>query len=215
MMPLRKAPHGQARTPDQPVVDAALRRRVFTVPNALCAIRLVGSVVLVAVAAAGLTDAFVWLFVFLAMTDWVDGKLAILLDQRSELGAKLDTWADAALYAALMLGALWLRPDIVWSEHAWLLAPTLSYLISVLASWLKFGQWPSYHTRAAKIAWLFITIGAVCVLLGWTPWLLRAGLVLATWANVESILMTSLLEHARVDQPSLRGLLAARSRRPS
>ena len=53
-----------------------------------------------AVAFAERPRVFLWLFLFLSATDWIDGKLAILLDQRSVLGALLDTWADAALYAA-------------------------------------------------------------------------------------------------------------------
>ena len=208
----------QSRKPQLPPTpaDRATSQAVtLTVPNALCAIRLVGAGALVMLAAAGMTDAFVWLFVFLAMTDWVDGKLAILLDQRSEFGARLDSWADAALYAALLVGSLWLRPDIALTEGVWILLPTLTWAASVLAGWLKFRQWPSYHTRAAKIAWLFITIGAVCVLLEWTHWPLRIGFLFAAWANVESLLITHLLDQPRVDQLSLRKVLAARSRRVS
>ena len=50
--------------------------RVVTVPNIICAIRLVGSLVLVASACAGHNEIFLWLFVALAMSDWIDGKLA-------------------------------------------------------------------------------------------------------------------------------------------
>ena len=40
------------------------------------------SFVLMAIAFMDQSEVFLWLFLFLAMTDWVDGKLAILLDQR-------------------------------------------------------------------------------------------------------------------------------------
>jgi phosphatidylglycerophosphate synthase len=74
-------------------------------------IRLLGSVVLVVVACRDEGKIFLWLFVFLAMTDWVDGKLAILLNQRSQHGARLDSRADAALNEALLFGALWLHGE--------------------------------------------------------------------------------------------------------
>ncbi|CAN1530862.1 PgsA Phosphatidylglycerophosphate synthase [Caulobacteraceae bacterium] len=46
------------------------------------------------------------LFVFSALTDWLDGFLARKLDAKSELGAKLDLWGDKILVGITLL-ALW------------------------------------------------------------------------------------------------------------
>jgi phosphatidylglycerophosphate synthase len=46
------------------------------------------------------------LFVFSALTDWLDGFLARKLDAKSELGGKLDLWGDKILVSITLL-ALW------------------------------------------------------------------------------------------------------------
>jgi phosphatidylglycerophosphate synthase len=48
-----------------------------------------------------------WIFTGCALTDWLDGWLARVLDARSALGAKLDLWGDKLL-VALTIVALWL-----------------------------------------------------------------------------------------------------------
>ena len=121
--------------------------RVLTVPNMICAIRLVGSLVLIPIALQGRNELFLWLFIALAMTDWIDGKLAILLDQRSVLGARLDSWADAALYAALLFGVVTLYGARLQAELVWIGSAVLTYLISTAAGLWKYRRWPSYHSR--------------------------------------------------------------------
>ena len=46
------------------------------------------------------------LFTLAAITDWFDGFAARKLDAASELGAKLDLWADKIIVLAVLLGAL-------------------------------------------------------------------------------------------------------------
>lgn len=45
-------------------------------------------------------------FAIAAITDWFDGFLARKLDAASELGAKLDLWADKTIVFAVLIGAL-------------------------------------------------------------------------------------------------------------
>jgi cardiolipin synthase len=94
--------------------DAARTDRVWTIPNALTALRLVGIV------------AFLWLvlgphhdlaaFVVLVasgVTDWLDGYLARRLGQYSALGELLDPVADRLYILAVVVG-LALRDVIPW-----------------------------------------------------------------------------------------------------
>ena len=123
--------HTEAAAELQPHIS----NRLLTVPNLICVIRLIGSFVLIPIAWQDQNEVFLWLFLFLAITDWVDGKLAILLNQRSVFGARLDSWADAALYAALLFGLVTmygetLRPELVWITAA---------LISLFSEW---SLWP-------------------------------------------------------------------------
>ena len=144
------------------------------------------------------------------MSDWIDGKLAILLNQRSILGARLDSWADAALYAALLFGALWLHGESLVSEFVWIIPAIASYLVSTLAGFWKFKRWPSYHTRAAKTSWFLILVGAVCLFGGWGLWPLRVALIAITLTNLESLLITRLSSTWRADVGSILKVLRLR-----
>lgn len=87
--------------------------RILTVPNALSAVRLIGVPVfiwLLVVHADG------WAFVLLVasgITDFLDGKLARLLNQASRLGAQLDPLVDRLYLVVTVLGLL-LRGILPW-----------------------------------------------------------------------------------------------------
>ena len=177
--------------------------RILTVPNILCFIRLGGSVVLLPIALLGRNDVFLWLFLFLAMTDWFDGKLAYLLNQRTVIGARLDSWADAALYAALLFGIAIMYSELIAAELIWFLPPIIAYVVSTTAGFIKYGRWPSYHTRAAKTCWFLIGIGAVALFTDWSLWPLRIALAAATLTNLEAIAITLVSPNWRADVTSI------------
>jgi CDP-diacylglycerol--glycerol-3-phosphate 3-phosphatidyltransferase len=99
-----------------PVVDReALPDRVWTLPNALSVLRLLGVPLFLWLLLGPEEDG--WALVVLMVsgfTDWLDGKLARWLDQSSRLGALLDPAADR-LYIVSTLVALALRGIVpVW-----------------------------------------------------------------------------------------------------
>jgi cardiolipin synthase len=89
--------------------------RVWTLPNALSVLRLLGVPLFLWLLLGPHADG--WAIVVLALsgvTDWADGKLARWLDQGSRLGALLDPAADR-LYIVSALVALALRDVVpVW-----------------------------------------------------------------------------------------------------
>ena len=90
----------------------ALSDRVWTVPNALSVLRLLGVPLFLWLLLGPHADG--WAIVVLALSgvsDWADGKLARLLDQGSRLGALLDPAADR-LYIVATLVALAIR-DVI------------------------------------------------------------------------------------------------------
>jgi cardiolipin synthase len=99
-----------------PVADReALPDRVWTLPNALSVLRLLGVPLFLWLLLGPQADG--WALVVLVvsgLTDWLDGKLARWLDQGSRLGALLDPAADR-LYIVSALIALALRGIVpVW-----------------------------------------------------------------------------------------------------
>ncbi len=75
------------KSPTQPIEprDARFKDAIITIPNVICFIRLIGSFVLLAFALLGWRNTFVALFTALSLSDWIDGKLARALHQRSDL----------------------------------------------------------------------------------------------------------------------------------
>jgi cardiolipin synthase len=101
--------------------DRSVGDRILTWPNALSAARLAGVPVflwLVLGPRTATADIIAAALLGAAgVSDWLDGKLARMLDQMSELGQKLDPLADR-LYIAATIVALAVRGIIPW----WLFA---------------------------------------------------------------------------------------------
>ena len=69
--------------------------------------------VLLVLAWNGQSTLFVVLFAGALISDMADGYLARRLNQVSDLGAKLDSWADLATWVSAAVGIWWLWPDLV------------------------------------------------------------------------------------------------------
>ncbi len=186
------------------------RERRWTAPNLLSGIRLFGIAPLLWLAWGGSRRLFVGWLLFLILTDWIDGRLAVALDQRTELGARLDSTADALMYAAIALSFWWLLPDVLLDHRTWFLTMLGAFLLSSAVGLVRFGRMPSYHTRAAKAGWLLV--GVVTVWTVWTgddaavPWAL-AWVVLT---NLEALLIGLVLPEWRADVPTLLDALRLR-----
>jgi len=176
---------------------------LWTIPNVLSAIRLVGCFGLVGLALAEKPLPVLILFVILEMTDWFDGRLAIALNQQTEFGAKLDSTADAALAGSTLFAGLWLHWAALQPEVPFMVAAIGTYVASSLYGVWKFRRIPTYHTYGAKKSWGLITIGVVCIFGGWATWPFRVALIVVTLTNLEAILITRVLTSPQVDVLSI------------
>lgn len=177
--------------------------RSLTLPNVLAALRLLASPGLIYLGAAGRNGGLLALFLALTASDWLDGKLAVWLDQRTTLGARLDSAGDAVMYGSLLLGLALLPGWPILGEWPWIAPACLTYLLSMTAGLLRFGRLPSYHTRQAKVSWFMALVATVAILLeGWL-WPLRLTALAVTSTNLEAVLITRTLERPREDVSSL------------
>ena len=91
------------------ITDGLARDRVWTVPNALSLLRLLGVPLFLWLLLGPEADGWAIIVLMLAgISDWADGKIARVLDQGSRLGTLLDPAADR-LYIVAALVALALR----------------------------------------------------------------------------------------------------------
>ncbi len=105
----------------EPTVQRAGLDRIWTIPNLLSFLRLLGVPLFLWLILGPHADG--WALVVLAVsafTDWADGKLARLLNQYSKLGELLDPAADR-LYIVATLVAFVIRGILPWWAAALLI----------------------------------------------------------------------------------------------
>ena len=149
--------------------------------------------VLIPLALFGFRHWFLGAYIVLGFSDLVDGMIARRMHQRSSLGAKLDTYADAMLNSCLIVGVLILCWDQVSAELYLIGAAVASYLISCLFCWWKFSKLPAYHSYLAKISQFMVAVASISLLLDFSIWPLRRAAVLVLLTNMEGILITAKL----------------------
>jgi cardiolipin synthase (CMP-forming) len=170
------------------------RDRIWTVPNLLSVLRLLGVPLFLWLLLGPHADG--WALLVLALsgfTDWADGVLARKLDQQSELGALLDPLADRLYILATLIGLV-LRHIIPW----WLAALIIGRdaILAVGLAVLKRHGWgpPDVHYlgKAATFCLLYAfpllllgaragTLGDVAQPIAWAFTLWGTGLYL--WAG--------------------------------
>jgi CDP-diacylglycerol--glycerol-3-phosphate 3-phosphatidyltransferase len=138
--------------------------RIWTLPNALSVLRLLGVPLFLWLLLGPHADG--WAILVLALSgvsDWADGKLARLLDQSSRLGALLDPAADR-LYIVATLVALALRSVV----PLWLVAVlvgrelVLGLMLLVLR---RYGYPPPQVHYLGKAATFLLLYAFPCLLL--------------------------------------------------
>lgn len=187
--------------------ESPYKDRFWTIPNVICIGRIIGSLVLLVMAFRDYPTGFAVMYVILHLSDWIDGKLARWLNQRSDFGARLDSASDAVLYSCLLLGCLVLKWEVLRQEALWLAAPLIAYGVTSGYGLWKYGRIPSYHTYGAKWTQWLVLAGALALLLDWSLWPLRIATVAGTLTNLEATLITYLLPEWHADVLSLRHAL--------
>ena len=181
-------------------------RRIFSTPNMLSLLRLSLVPVLLVLAASGKADAFLQVLAISLVTDVLDGYLARRLDQSSEFGAKLDSCGDMFTYGSMILGIYWLWPEIFAAQAMYLLAAALSFTLPVALALSKLGEYPSYHTLAAKAAALLLAPAYYLLILGGDDLFFRVVILFHVLVALEEVAITLILRQPRSDVRSVFSL---------
>jgi CDP-diacylglycerol--glycerol-3-phosphate 3-phosphatidyltransferase len=184
----------------------------LNLPNLLSGIRFFGSFVLVGLAWSGSEAFVVPLILVLLISDWIDGKLAILWKQQTTFGARLDSLADVTFYLAVLFALGRLKSELILAELAWIAPALVAYLLSCLVGWIKFRRIPTYHTRGAKTGWLFVGLAVLAIFARDWHWPVRALGIWVLLVNVEAIAISLVLPESLVNVASLYQAWAARRR---
>jgi CDP-diacylglycerol--glycerol-3-phosphate 3-phosphatidyltransferase len=172
-------------------------------PNLISGCRLVTTPILLVLAWYGYGKTFLVGATACFASDVLDGYLARRLDQRSALGARLDSVSDFVLYITLPLGAWWLWPAIVRRESPFVLTVLASCVLPPLVALGKFHALTSYHTWGVKFAALLVGGSAIMLFAGAPAWLFHLAVPVSVLAALEEIAITFVLPTPRANVQSL------------
>jgi len=183
------------------------RRYALNLPNLLSGSRLLLAPVLLLVAWNGCENLFIGLAITAFVFDALDGPIARRLHQVTELGPRLDSWADLAIYAVLPACFWWLWPDIILRERIYVVLVLAGLICPGVAALARFGTLSSYHTWLVKAA-VFVTAFSLLALIldgPSLPFHIAAFICLA--AGLEQVVITLVLDTPRSDVRTLYHVL--------
>ncbi|MCH2173527.1 CDP-alcohol phosphatidyltransferase family protein [Myxococcota bacterium] len=172
-------------------------------PNLLSASRIVSTPLLLALAWQGAAMAFLLGFALALLSDVLDGMLARFLHVESEFGARLDQWADFALWLSFPLAAWWLWPQILLREAPYVGLAIACLLGPTAIAWLKYREVPGYHTWTAKTSAVLMGIAVPTLVVFDFTWPFRGATILLMVAAVDELGITLVLPSCQHDVPSL------------
>jgi cardiolipin synthase (CMP-forming) len=134
------------------------------------------------------------IFVAACLTDWLDGYLARIWQQQSNLGRMLDPIADKLLVGACLLMLVYTRDIAGWSVWAALIILSREILVSGLREFLAELNVKVHVTQLAKWKTAFQFIALAMILVGpaadaYIPGIQEAGVVLL-WISALLTLLT-------------------------
>jgi CDP-diacylglycerol--glycerol-3-phosphate 3-phosphatidyltransferase len=170
---------------------------MLNVPNALSMFRLLSVPVLLLFAWNGATAHFFVLFGLGLLSDVLDGVLARRLGQESDFGARLDQWADFALWASFPVGAWWLWPEIVLREAPYVAIAVACLLLPTAIAYAKYRAVPGYHTWSAKLSSVLMGVSVPLLLIFDVAWPFRVVALFQLWCAVDEVGITVLFDECR------------------
>lgn len=137
---------------------------ILNIPNGLSFFRIIAAPFLLLTGWFEMPSLFFILFGLMLLSDVLDGFIARILDQTSELGARLDSYGDILTYLATLLAAWWLWPDLIKAELHYIITAVIVYILPAFFALVKFGKLASYHTWITKISAVLMSAGVVMLL---------------------------------------------------
>lgn len=178
-------------------------QKLLTLPNLLTCFRFIAAPVLLWLAWHGNGALFLWLLGCSFLTDALDGFVARLTQQVSELGATLDSWADVIIYITIVISAWWLWPELVQQEIVAVSLIVSSYVLPALVGMVKFGAFTSYHTWTVKFAAAGVAVAMYLLFLCKLALPFEIAAFICVLAALEEIAITLILPEKRSNISSL------------
>lgn len=163
-------------------------------PNILSGARIASVPVLLWLAWQGREEPFQWLLLAALISDILDGLIARTFKLMSDLGAMLDSIADALILVTAVYGVWVFRPGFVHEQGIWVLLVLGLWFLEMLVALWRYGRISSFHTYAVRVGAYALGI-FVMVLLIWdyNPWIFGIAVTINLLAFVEEFVILWLL----------------------
>ena len=178
-------------------------RDIYNLPNFVSLVRILLAPVLFYFAFIQEPVWFLATLMFSGFTDVLDGFLARVLNQITEMGSRLDSLGDFTIYSTMAICAWILWPDVVLQELVAYSVIVVSIIAPVIAGLIKFRSVTSYHTYTVKVAVVVTFVGYILLFAGWLDWPFRVAAVFSAVAATEEIAITLLSHREHVDVRSI------------
>jgi len=155
--------------------------------------------VLLLLAWHGAVSPFLILFALGLASDVLDGVIARRFGQATDFGARLDQWADFALWASLPASAFWLWPQIIAREAPYVALALACMLLPTAIAYAKYRAVPGYHTWSVKLGSVGMGISVPLLLLFDVAWPFRVAALFQLVCAIDELGITCLLAECRHD----------------
>ncbi len=126
------------------------KEKILNVPNALSVYRILGLPFIIWSIAEGNKSLYITLLSINLITDILDGLIARTFHLETELGARLDSFADIGTYVMAFSGMIVLEKSFV-SEHATVFLFIIGmYALPQIISLIRFRRPTSFHLYSSK-----------------------------------------------------------------
>ena len=186
------------------------KEEIYNLPNLVSCIRILMAPVLLYFAFTQQPEWYLGMLLFTVFTDVLDGFLARVLNQITEMGSHLDSWGDFVIYNTMAVCAWILWPEIIQREKLSFIIIVLSVIMPAIIGYMKFHRFTSYHTWAVKLAVAITIISYFLLFTGLFDWPFRLAAVFCLYAALEEIAITFLIRHEHVDVRSVWAALKYR-----
>ncbi len=185
----------------------------LNVPNILSLYRLLAFPFIMAMILMRMELAYA-IFLFISLnTDVWDGWIARRFNQRTAIGARLDSLADIGVYIAALTGITVFKIGEI-GEDAWLFYVFVTcYIITILSPLIKFRRIQSFHLYSVKITgWMQGIFFILLFFLEFYPVYFYIMVNLSLIAFIESLVIQLILTEMRSDIKGLYWVLKERKK---
>lgn len=180
-------------------------KSIVNVPNAISLCRLCAAPYMLYLIATHNSTVYSWVLLGALLSDIADGLIARIFRLHTDFGAKLDASADMATYICAVIGLIVFKMDFIQSHKIEIIVILGFYLIEKVKTFYHYRvPMNSFHTYMSKITAYFQGIFIMWLFLfGFNPAIFYLSMIWSIGANIEEMILSSILKENRSD---VRGL---------